>query len=136
MNRRWQTYIDIQKQVQEEIAQAYDSYLNGLFEEEYTGKTSKNFWKTIKARRMDRVGVPSLRREDGSLETSSRGKACLLNDQYSSVFSDGDGSIPDLGPSPYNPMPPIVISSNGVRKLLSGQTQIELLALISCPLDS
>ena len=69
---------------------------------------------------MDRVGIPPLCRGDGSLETSSRGKACLLNEQYSSVFSDGDGNIPDLGPSPYNPMPPIVISTNGVRKLLSG----------------
>ena len=92
---------------------AHNKYINSFFEEEETSKLSKRFWKTIKSKRKDQVGVPPL------LETTSKGKAGVLNAQYTNVFQDEDeASIPDLGPSPCPSMPTIKVTENGVKKLL------------------
>ena len=63
--------------------------------------------------------MPSLKGRNDILETISKGKAQIQNDQYSGVFIDL-GSIPDLGESPYPGMTNIRVSVNGVLKMLKG----------------
>ena len=93
--------------------------MNSLFEDENTGRPSKKFWKTIKAKRKDQVSIPPLKRKSGRLETTGKGKAEVLNKQYSSVFTDEDtSSIPHMDDSPYPNMPHIKVTTKGVKSLL------------------
>ena len=63
--------------------------------------------------------MPPSKGRNGKLETTSKGKAQILNDQYCGVFIDEDlGGMPDLGESPYPGMANIRVSVNGVTKLL------------------
>ena len=64
-HQRWEAYRNLQHSVKEEIKVAYNHYINSPFEDEETGKPSKNFWKTIKAKRRDQVGIPPLQGKNG-----------------------------------------------------------------------
>ena len=115
----WEKYKDLQAQCKEKMKTAYGDYLKGLFEGD-NGKPSKNFWKAIKARRKDNVGVPPLRNEEGKLATEPAEKASILSEQYKQVFTDeSTNNIPDLGQSPFRAMKQIRITNKGVEKLLS-----------------
>ena len=118
--QRWDAYRNKQRTVQQEIKKAYEEYMNSLFEED-TGHPAKSFFKTLKAKRRDQVGAPPLRlKKNGKLETTARGKAKVLNAQYTSVFKEEDTStIPSLGASPYPGMTRITVTLAGVAKLLS-----------------
>ena len=118
-SQRWKTYRKQQEDTQKSVKLAYDRYINSLFEDQETHRPSKRFYKTLKAKRRDQVGIPPLRGRNGTLDSTSKGKANLLNAQYTSVFKDEDPSnIPDLGASPYRSLPKINVSGNGVKKLL------------------
>ena len=79
-DQRWRSYRKIQSDVKTEIHQAHDRYINSLFEDD-SGKPSKKLWKSIKAKKRDQVGVPPLKGRNGKLETTSKGKAQILNNQ-------------------------------------------------------
>ena len=90
--------------------------MNSLFEDENLGK---KFWKTIKAKRRDQVGVPPLMKKDGKLESSSKGKAHVLNAKHTNVFREEDiNNISDLGQSPYPSTSEISVTVNAVKNLL------------------
>jgi hypothetical protein len=64
------------------------------------------------------MGVSPLK-EGGFLHVDPMTKANILNRQFTSVFSNDDGSaLPDLGPSIYPAMESITVSQNGIIKLL------------------
>ena len=114
----WWSCRKIQSDIKTEIHQAHDRYINSLFEDD-SGKPSKKLWISIKAKKRDQVGVSPLKGRNGKLETTSKGKAQILNNQYSSVFIDDDHDImPSMGASPYPPMAGIRVSVNGVKTLL------------------
>jgi hypothetical protein len=78
------------------------------------------FWSYIKSVRKDTSGISPLK-DQGLFVSDPKGKAEILNRQYSSVFTKEDyTNIPDLGDSPYPDMPPFTITSPGVEKLLAG----------------
>ena len=54
--------------------------------------------------------------------SDSVNKANILNEQFSSVFNKNEdtSTIKDKGLSPFTPMEPITVSTDGVRKLLNG----------------
>ena len=115
-NKRWETYLNLQKEVKRDINDAYDKYINSLFETD--GIPGKRFWSSIKAKRRDQVGVPPLRKGN-KLVSTSKEKAEVLNDQYKSVFVNEDlSNIPSKGRSPYPSMGSISVSTNGVKCLL------------------
>ncbi|KAJ8027714.1 hypothetical protein HOLleu_29746 [Holothuria leucospilota] len=59
-------------------------------------------------------------KHEGKTITDAKTKADLLNNYFTSVFTlNNHKSIPDKGPSPFPPMPNIVITAPGVLKLLS-----------------
>ena len=72
----------------------------------------------IKNKKSSSSGVGTLH-ADGQTAIDPLDKAKMLNDQFSSVFTrDGPAETPDLGPSPYPPMPEITISKAGVLALM------------------
>ena len=81
-------------------------------------KDSKPFWRYIKSQRQDNTGVAPLKR-GGLLHPDSATKAHILNEQFSSVFTEdkeNDDTVLE-GPS-IPPIEELVISVNGVTKLL------------------
>ena len=76
---------------------------------------NKNFWKYIKSRRKDNIGVAGIQ-ENGVLHQDSETKANLLNKQFQSVFTKEDPKekLPTLPQSNY----PSIINIEGIEKLL------------------
>ena len=80
----------------------------------------KRFWSFIKSKKCDNSGVAPLKR-DGVAHSDSQVKANILNDQFSSVFTEEDTStIPSLGHSTHPDLARISVSEEGVQKLLGG----------------
>ena len=85
---------------------------------EPTASIQKNFWSYIKVTKKDCVGTAPLK-DNGILFSDSKNKAEILNKQYQSVFSKEDlTSIPTPSEAPFPSMPEIIISQEGVLKLL------------------
>ena len=79
----------------------------------------KKFWSFLKGKKQESSGVAPLRSTDGLIHSDSGTKANILNAQFKSVFTKEDlSSMPDKGPSPYDTMAPITITTPGVQKLL------------------
>ena len=72
----------------------------------------------MKAKRSDQMGVVPLK-DGGFLHSDPKTKANILNRQFTSVFSSDNGApLPDLGATNHPTMDNIVVSVNGVIKLL------------------
>ena len=55
----------------------------------------KRFWHYIKGKRLDNIGIGTLKNQSGSIVTDPSEKAEILNNQFTSVFTIGDTtSIP------------------------------------------
>ena len=78
-------------------------------------ENTKRFLSFIKSKRQESTGVAPLNNKEDYLHSDSTKKAELLNQQFQSVYTKEDtGNIPDKVP----PMDSIIISPNGVNKLL------------------
>ena len=115
----WDRYVQQQNAVQKQIKEAHDQDMDSLFEDE-EGNPAKKFFKALKAKKRDQVGVSPLRsKRNGKLESSPRGKARILSEQYSSVFKRDTGKqMPPISGQRYRSMPKIKVSVNGVECLL------------------
>ena len=114
----WATFRRLRKKSQQSMKQAHWDYVNRILEED--GKNSKGLWRYLKGMRKDNAGVSPLS-SNGKIVTTAQEKAEALNKQFSSVFTREDNSnIPEMGPSPYEKMPPIEVTEKGVKALLSG----------------
>ena len=115
--RLWAKYLEQQKACQNSIKDAHEKYMESLFEDE-NGNPAKTFFRTIKAKKKDNVGVAPLRLKDGRLESTSKGKAKALAEQYSGVFKKDDGRpLPNMDGA-YPEMSRINVTRNGVELLL------------------
>ena len=84
----------------------------------FTSNCSKRFYAFLKSQRTESGGVSPLKK-DGYLISDAQGKANVLNEQFTSVFSkDDDTHTPDLGPSPHPSMRHVTVTQEGVLKLL------------------
>ena len=89
-------------------------YLNNMSKED----GNKSMWRYTKNKKNSSSGVGTLH-ADGQTAIDPLDKAKMLNNQFSSVFTrDVPADTPDLGPSPFQPMPEINISEVGVLALL------------------
>ena len=78
----------------------------------------KRFWSFIRSVRKDSSGVSPLRSE-GEIHSSAEKKAEILNQQFTSLFTqEPPGPLPDKDPSPHPTMPDICISKEGIEKML------------------
>ncbi|XP_072022234.1 uncharacterized protein [Amphiura filiformis] len=78
----------------------------------------KAFWTYLKNLRKENVGVSDLKDESGKIISNSKLKAEMLNKQFVSVFTDEIGQPPSMESDPVENCPPLVISEEGVEKLL------------------
>ena len=115
--RNWSGYREYQKYCRRELRKAEWDYINGKILEGLEKKDNKPFWRYIKARKQDNIGIAPLK-DKGKLHADSQTKADILLAQFKSVFTT------PLPPSNLN-LPPAVnnisqikISTEGVVKLL------------------
>ena len=112
-------YKRLQQEAQWETRRAHRQYMQEV-SSEYT-ESPKRFWSYIKSLGQELVGIPFLKNSDGFMKRDTQNKADILNEQFKSAVTIEDkSSTPDKGPSPYQTMPNIKISCQGVAKLLKG----------------
>ena len=110
-----QAFHDFRKEVRNVLHTEYYRYINNLLEPE-SDKTSQSFWKYIKSRKQDSVSIGTLK-DSGRVADSAKDKAEMFNETFCSVFTKEDlDNIPDKGHSPYQSMPNIHVTLNGVIK--------------------
>ena len=101
------------------MRKARSDYVNNIIELAFQKADTKPFWKFIRSKRGENIGVAPLK-SLGKLFADGRSKAEILNNQFKSVFTKEKSS--DI-PTPYGPnFPPISniqVNINGVQKLLS-----------------
>ena len=116
-------FKECKKAVQKMERQSYWAYINNIIE---TGEPDsdhipkqKRFWSYIKSLRKDSSGIAPLK-DNGRLFNASKDKADILNRQYQSVFTQEDPNtkVPDPEGKPYPDTNNILVSEDGVRKLL------------------
>ena len=83
---------------------------------------NKLFWRYVNSQRTSKSAIPDLKRKDGSLTADDREKAELLNEQFTSVYTEEDLlNIPDVEPLPIlTNLTDIHITKEDVKKLLKG----------------
>ena len=79
---------------------------------------SKPFWKYVKSRKQDNIGVAPLKKQ-GQLVNDSKEKAQILLEQFASVFTRRtNNTLPDTNIRIKDPIQQITIRTEGVKKLL------------------
>jgi len=92
--------------------------VNDVIQDGFEVNNSKPFWKYIKSKQQDHIGVSPLKSK-GTLFTDSKSKAKILIDQFKSVFTlDTDSELPRLPTFEGKKLENIVITVEGVEKLL------------------
>ena len=80
---------------------------------------NKSFWKYIKSKRSDSIGIAGLKQQ-GVLHQDSKAKAEILNSQFKSVFTkeDPNEELPEISEKCYPSISNLEITVEGVEKLL------------------
>ena len=113
--RLWDKYSKEQRAVQQEIKLAHEEYLESLFEDE-EGNPVKSFYKAIKAKKKNDVGIAPLKNKYGKIESTPIGKATALSEQYSSVFKKDNGKpLPRMNSNRYSSMKKLIITQKGIK---------------------
>ena len=86
-HRSWAKFRKLRKKVQLTLHTSYLEYLNNLFAED--DKSSKSFWKFVKSKKTEFLGVGTLNTTTGQAITP-KDKARALNEQFTSVFTEED----------------------------------------------
>ena len=89
--------------VRKTMNETHDNYVRQIlnhYEDSKNSSLSKNFWKYIKSRKKDSIGISLLQNLSGEYIIDNKGKAEILNKQYDSVFTDENlEQTPQLGNS-------------------------------------
>lgn len=119
MKSDWEKYKILKRATQKECRNAHWTYVNESLSNSLEEGKNKSFWKYIKSKRNDNVGVSALRK-NGQLHQDSKSKAEILNDQFKSVFTKQDHleETPNLNEPRYPKIDDLYISIEGVEKLL------------------
>ena len=124
-NKRWNRYVELRKSAQKTLRQAYWDYTEEVLNlnqdpdsiEAPSGK-SKKLWSFIKSKRKDPCSVAPLKSRDGVQVSDAKGKAQILNEQYTSVFNPLDSQAPEVGLTDHPTLPPIKVTEERVQKML------------------
>ena len=83
--RVWNKYRDAKAKAQTVCRRTYQNYISNLITEDFN---NKKLWAFIKSKRVENVGISDLKNNLGFLTHDPQKKANILNEQFSSVFSD------------------------------------------------
>jgi hypothetical protein len=117
-SQNWKNYRFIQKECRRKMRKAENDYLNDIIQQGMKENNTKPFWRFVKSRRQDNIGVAPLK--DGtSLISDTATKAKLLLRQFCSVFTKEDSSqLPRMNGTPHPDLAELKIEVAGVAKLL------------------
>ena len=83
----WTEYKFLQKQIDYMLKLQHKSYIANIIS---SSNDKKPFWRYIKSKRQDKVGINILKTTDGEVITNSLEKANILNQYFKSVFISED----------------------------------------------
>ncbi|MCG8077241.1 MAG: hypothetical protein JAY75_13485, partial [Candidatus Thiodiazotropha taylori] len=128
-------YKQMKAKVQKAERRSYWKHVENIIdlgdpEADHRPGKQKRFWTFIKSLRKDSCGVAPLK-ENGKMHADPQDKSNILNRQYESVYTREDTStIPKPSGQPYQPMPEITVTEEGMRKLLRKLNPTKLAAQI------
>ena len=120
-DKDWKTYKSLKKDTLKAIRRAHWQYVNNILMDSLENKDPKPFWRYIKAKKQDVLGVSPLK-VGCNLFSDAKAKATILNDQFKSVFTEPQEpgpNVPHLEGPKFPSIEPIEISVQGVQKLMS-----------------
>ena len=119
-SNQWGSFKAFQKTCKKAFKKAEINHINNVIQKGLSENNSKPFWRYVKSRRQDSIGVSPLKKM-GQLVNDGKGKAQILVEQFQSVFTrDDDQQLPDTKKRAKRPISPLHITTNGVQKLLQG----------------
>ena len=136
----WTKYKEHQKICKRAFQTAENNFVNNTINKGLEEKNSKPFWRYIKSKKSDNIGVSPLK-DKGKLVSESKKKAEILLNQFKSVFTiDNNKDIPDMKKRVGDSVNDIKIDENEVEKLLekiqphkaSGPDEIPNIVLKMC----
>ena len=93
-------------------------YVNNTIQEGFDNNNSKPFWRYVKAKRQDNVGVAPLKEKE-TLHSESKNKAQILVEQFRSVFTKVGNKVLSKLPKQFKyDLPGLKITVPGVEKFL------------------
>ena len=108
----WNEYKDHQKYCRNEFRKAEYEFVNNTINEGLADNNSKPFWRYVKSRKCDNLGVSPLK-ERGQLQSEAKKKAEILLNQFKSVFSnDTANNMPDMNNSVKDSITSLKINPN------------------------
>ena len=116
----WAKYKCVKRDTQKALRKAEWTYMNEILTDGLSSNDNKPFWRYIKAKRQDTIGVAPLL-QHGTLHNDSQAKARILNEQFESVFTKGEvlPNLPALGGNPSPNIPELSVDVRGTHKLLT-----------------
>ena len=112
----WCDYKQARNEVNSLLETAHYNYRTNLFNDSSTSK--KRFWSYIKAKKKDNTGVAPLKNGQ-TVCTNAKQKACILYNQFQSVFTTEDLlNTPLLDYSIHPSMEDLSFTTHGIQLLL------------------
>ena len=114
-------YKQFHTETNHQLQKSRTQYINNILEESLTSGSTKSFYRYVKSQATEHVGVAPLK-DKGQVHSEPEKMAKILAAQFSSVFTKDAADLETAqlhGPS-YEPPPELVISVDGVEKLLKG----------------
>ena len=112
----WNDFKLLVKTCKKAYASAYNQYIRECISPNIKNNPKK-FFTFIKSKRCDNMGISPLK-DKGILYTDDKDKANILNEQFSSVFSQKDCVTPTIPSDPAPSMLDIHVTESGVQNLL------------------
>ena len=100
----WNDYKSERRCTQKALRVAEHDYIDNILLQGLNN--IKPFWKYIKARKQDSMGIASLKKNT-HLSSDSLTKATILSDQFHSLFTKVDNIQTSLDGDPYPHLPPL-----------------------------
>ena len=108
----YECFRKARRNTHEETRTAHRRYISSICSD-----SPKRFWSYIKSLKFDTIGIPTLTK-DKRLESDNKLKAEILNNQFKSVFPSENTNLPQEPNTNIPAMPDIIITTEGVAKLL------------------
>ena len=118
---QWNEFNAFQKECKRAFKRAETDHINATIQKGLDENNTKPFWRYVKSRREDKVGISPLKKM-GQLYNDSKDKAQILVDQFSSVFTreDPKANLPTKKKLYNQKINPLRVTTEGVKKLLDG----------------
>ena len=112
---KWEQFREARKAVKKELKKQHNNYVKNMVDN--LKENPQAMWKYIKSKRLENVGIPTLKQSDRSF-ISDQEKANVLGEQFRSVFTRENLDFIPYSSSSLPTVADIFVSTEGVYKLL------------------